>query len=158
MHDDLKQEGLIVIRSDVPLVRAGYANLIFLLLAVGLVLINQALSDFGIAKVIKGIMLVGFCLLMLKIYTQSVSKILIKDRKALVIVGPLSRTEIWIDDILETKVFGISSSMTIIFKIRRKSSVIPKFYFFVAVSTNYGSYADTRKKLDSLLMQLGCIQ
>jgi hypothetical protein len=153
MLADFKQEGLIVSSSDAPLIRAGYANLIFLLLAVGLILINQALIDFGIDKIIKGIMLVCFCLLMLKIYAHSVSKIFIKDGKALVVIGPFSRNEIGIDDILETKIYGIPSSMTLFIKVKKKSSPLPKFYFFVAVSTNYGSYADTRKKLEALLMQ-----
>lgn len=154
MLTDLKQEGLIVCSSNIPLVRAGYANLIFLLLTAGLILINQALSDFGIIQTIRGTLLLGFCLLMLKTYTHSVSKIFIKDGKTLVIIGPFSGTEIGIDEIIETNIYGVPSSMTIFLKVRKKSSSLPKFYFFVAASTNYGSYADTRSKLHSLLMQL----
>jgi len=81
-------------------------------------------------------------------------KFFIKDGKTLVIICACSGTEIGIDEIIETNIYGIPSSMTIFLKVRKKSSFLPKFYFFVASSTNYGSYADTRSKLHSLLMQL----
>jgi len=153
MSANFKQEGLTISRSDVPVIRVGFANIIFLLLFFGLILINQALNDFGIDIFIKEIILLCFCLATLKVYTHSISKIIIKDQKKLVIVGPFSNTEIDSAEIYRTTVYGIPSSMTIFLKVKKKLSFLPSVYFFVAVSTNYGSYADTKKKLILLMKQ-----
>ncbi|MFH1673858.1 MAG: hypothetical protein ABIF87_10610 [Pseudomonadota bacterium] len=150
----MKREGLIVSSSNVPVIRAGYSNIILLLLLVMLVLINQVLNDFGMALFPRGLILLGLCLVILKVYTHSVSRIFINDGKTLVLVGPFSESKINAGEIVETKVYGIPSSMTIFLKIKRKASTLPVFYFFVAASTSYGTYANTKTKLLSLLGEL----
>ncbi len=149
----LKQEDLIVSNSNVPLIRAGYANIIFLLLIIGLILIKQALSAFQIPAYVQWLLLSNYCLMILISYIHSISRISIKDKKTLVLTTPFSATKINNSEIDNAKVFAIPSSMTIILKIRRKTSALPEFYYFIAASTNYGSYADTRTKLVSLLTQ-----
>jgi hypothetical protein len=154
MRTGFKQDAIVVGSSNFPVIRAGYANIIFLLLIVGSVLINQAMNDLSINIVLKGITLSIFCLATLKAYTHSISKLFIKDGKTLVIVGPFSNSEIGTAEIVKTKVYGIQSSMTIFVKIKRKTKFLSSFYFFVAASTNYGSYTDTKLKLISLLKEL----
>ncbi len=153
MFDDFKQEGMAISSCDVPVIRVGFSNIIFLLFFIGLILINQVLNDYGVNIFVKGIILFCFCLSTLKVYTHSVSKIYIKDRKTIVIVGPFSDTKIELVEIIGVKIYGIPSSMTIFLEVKRKMYFLPSFYYFVSTSTNYGPYADTRIKLISLLKE-----
>jgi hypothetical protein len=154
MNTEFKQEGIIVGNSNYPVIRAGYANILFLLLIVWSILIYQAMNELNINLIVKGIILSVFLLATLKVYSHSISKLFTKDGMILVIVGPFSNIEIGSDEIVKTKVYGIQSSMTIFVKIQRKTKLLPSFYFFVAASTNYGSYANTRLKLISILSEL----
>ena len=154
MPADPKQEGLIVSGSDVPVLRAGWSNIILFVLLVWSVLINQVLKDIGIAPFVRGVVVLGLCLAGLKVYSHSVSRIFIKNGKTLVLIGPLAATEIDADDILETDVSGIPSSSTVLLKVKRRTSLLPTFYYFATFVTNYGGYDDTRAKLLSLLERL----
>ena len=154
MLADPKHEGLIVSGNTTPVIRAGYSNGMFLLLPVWSVLINEVLKEFGIAPFIRGVVLLGFCLAGLKVYSHSLSRIFIKNGKTLVLVGAFTETEIDADDILETKVYALLSCMQIFLKVKRKTSSLPAFYHFIAPVTNYGGCADTRTKLLLLLKRL----
>ncbi|KJS28277.1 MAG: hypothetical protein VR64_19705 [Desulfatitalea sp. BRH_c12] len=145
MSADFEQEGLAISSSDVPVIRVGFANIIFLLLLFGLILINQALNDFGIDIYIKEIILLCFCLATLKVYTHSISKIIIKDQKTLVIVGPFSNTEIDSAEIIRTTVYGIPSSMTIFLRLKKN-------YHFYLRSIFLSRY---RQTMDHTLTQKG---
>ena len=92
---------------------------------------------------------------MLKVYNHSVSKLFLKNRTRLIIVGPFSESVFDSSEVELTKVYGIPSSMTIFVMIKKTTSVLPKFYFFVALSTNCGSYADTITRLKLLLKEIG---
>lgn len=141
---------VIINNSNIPVIRAGYANFIFLLLVVGLILTNQALIDIGVIMALRLITLFLFCILMLKIYTQSISKILIKNEE-LIIVGPISQNVFRFDEMLDVKVYGLPTSMTIFVKIKEQATKLPKFFFFIAVSTNHGTYLNTKIEVETLL-------
>lgn len=155
MLSNMEHEGIIISRSNVPIIRAGLSNIIFLLLLVTLVLVNQVLYDFDMRLFPRILILLGICLVILKAYNHSVSRLFIKDGKNLVLVGPFSESVFDSSTIEVASVYGIPSSMTIFIMIKKKTSALPRFYFFVAVSTNYGSYADTKTKLVSLLKEMG---
>ncbi len=48
MCDDAQQEEIIINKSNMPVVRSGFSNIIFFLLIIFLILINQILNDFDI--------------------------------------------------------------------------------------------------------------
>jgi hypothetical protein len=157
MWADPEQEGLIVSRSDTPVVRAGWlANIMMpFLIAVWSVLINQVLKDLGIAPFIRGAVVLGVCLVGARLYSRVVCRIFIKNGKTLVVLGPFAATEINADDILKTDVCALTSCGWIILEVKRKSSRLPAFYhIFVAPVTNYGGCADTAAKLRVLLKRL----
>jgi hypothetical protein len=154
MPADRQDEGLIISGNTTPLIRVGYSNIIFFLLPVWSILINQALRDLGAAPLIRGTVLLALCVAALKVYSHAVSRIAIRDGRTLVLVGPFAETEIDAADILKADVFGFSSCMTIVLEIRRKTASLPMYYYFVAVVTNYGAHAETRAELLSLLRQL----
>ena len=150
MRDDLKQEALIVSSSNTPIIRAEFSNFILFLLFIGLIFINKVLIDFGFNFYLKFLILLGVCLIAFSIYNQSISRLHIKDEEELIITGPLFKSIFKLSEIEKVEVYGIPSSMTIFVTIKKKNSLIPKFYYFIAISTNYGAYADTKDKLISL--------
>jgi hypothetical protein len=154
MHVTTQQEEIIISGSSVPVIRAGYSNIIFLLLPITLILVNQLLNEFNTTIFPRTIILLIILIIVLKVYTHSVSRLYIKEGKTLVIVGPIFESTIDSSEIKMTKVYGIPSSMTIFFVIKKANVTLPKFYFFVAVSTNYGPYKSTKLKLVSLLREL----
>jgi hypothetical protein len=154
MHISNDKNGIIINSNQLPIIRAGYANIIFLLLAVVLILANQILVDFSSAIVLRILVLLAIFILILKIYTHSLSRIYV-DEKNLVFIRPISKSIIDTTRIMKTKVYGIPSSMTIFIQIKKRGELLPLLYFFVATSTNCGSYMDTKAKLISLLRKLG---
>jgi hypothetical protein len=148
-----KEKGMVVGSSDIKMIRVGFSNIIFIIFFVGLILLNQVLNDLNINILVKGIILLVFCLATLKVYTHSVSRIYINDGKTIVIVGPFSIVEIDLLEISKTKIYGIPSSMTIFLEIKRKMNFFPSFYYFVSTSTNYGPYNDTMIKLASMISE-----
>jgi hypothetical protein len=145
---------IIVTSSNVPIIRSGFSNVIFFLLAVALIFVNQILNDFGVPPLIKTIIAIIICVVALKVYGRSVSKLYVKDGKNLVIVGPVSESMIDVSEIEKADVYGIPSSMTIFVIVKTKKANFPKWYFFVSVSTNCGSYAETKTRLTGLLGEL----
>jgi hypothetical protein len=154
MHINTDKDAIIVNSSHLPVIRAGYSNIIFLLFAIALILANQVLVDLNTAIYSKIIVFLVMCYVALKLYTHSVSRLYIKDKKSLVFIGPISKSIIDVSKIKMTKVYGIPSSMTMLIQVKKKDAAIPIFYFFVAISTNCGSFMDTKIKLISLLRKL----
>lgn len=151
---NMEHEGIVVSGSNVPVIRAGFSNILFLLLIIILILINQLFLGFNMSLFPRLLILFVICLVMLKVYNQSVSKLFLKDRTKLVIIGPFSESAFDSSEIELTRVYGIPSSMTIFIMIKKTTSVLPKFYFFVALSTNCGSYEDTKTRLQLLLKEI----
>lgn len=154
MYVNTDKNAIIVNSSHLPVIRAGYSNIIFLLLAIALILANQILVDLNIAIYSRILVFLIICFVTLKVYTHSVSRLYIKDKKSLVFIGPISKSIIDASKIKMTTVYGIPSSMILFIRIQKKDVAFPIFYFFVAVSTNYGSYKDTKIKLISLLRKI----
>ena len=140
MNISSDKDVIIVNSSQLPIIRAGYSNIIFLLLAVALILVNQILIDINSSVYIKTLVLLVTTIITFKVYTHSVSKLYIKDNKNLVFVGPISESIVDASKIKMTKVYGIPSSMTLLIKINKQGTVLPVFHYFIAVSTNCGSY------------------
>lgn len=157
MLSNIENEGIIISRSNVPIIRAGFSNIIFLFLIIALILVNQMIYDINIPLFYRLLILLGVLLVILKIYNHSVSRLFLKDEKSIVLVGPFSETVFDSSEIKATQVYGIPSSMTIFIMIKKTASFFPKFYFFVALSTNYGSYTDTKTKLISLLKEVNIL-
>ena len=161
MSSNIENEGIIISNSNLPIIRAGFANIILLLLFIALILVNQMLNSFNVPLFFRALILLGVFLVMLKIYNHSVSRLFFKDGKSIVLVGPFCETVFDSSEIKATQVYGIPTSMTIFIMIKKTTSFVPKFYFFVALSTNHGSYTDTKTKLISLLKEInfvGCQQ
>ena len=154
MYVNTDKDAIIVNSSHLPVIRAGYSNIIFLLLAIALILANQILVDLNIAIYLRILVFLIICFVTLKVYTHSVSRLYIKDKKSLVFIGPICKSIINASKIKMTTVYGIPSSMILFIRIQKKDVAFPIFYFFVAVSTNYGSYKDTKIKLISLLRKI----
>jgi len=150
MCDDSQQKEIIINSSNIPVIRSGFSNIIFLLLFIFLILLNQILNDFDIGIFLKMVVFLVICILTLKIYNCSIARIYIKNGKKLVLVGPVSQSTIDTSRIEKVEVYGIPSSMTIFITIKIKDTKLPKFYFFVSVSTNCGSYTDTKIRLMAL--------
>ncbi len=151
MCDDSQQKEIIINSSNIPVIRSGFSNIIFLLLFIFLILVNQILNDFDISFFLRMVIFLVVCILTLKIYSCSIARICIENGEKLVLVGPVSQSTIDVSKIEKVAVYGIPSSMTISIMIKIKDIKLPKFYFFIAVSTNCGSYADTKIRLMSLL-------
>ena len=151
------KDAIIVNISHVPVIRAGYFNVIFLLLAFALILANQILIDLNVAVYTRLLVLLIICLVTLKVYNHSVSKLYLKNNNSLIVIGPFFTSIIPASKIEATKVYGIPSSMTIFLQIKRNDAKFPVIYFFIAISTNQGSYKDTKLKLVSLLGKLNSV-
>lgn len=149
-----KHKEIVISASNTPVIRAGFSNLLFLFLIVILILVNHMLYSFNISLFLRLLFLFAICLMMLKVYNHSVSKLFLKDKSSLILVGPFSKTIFDSSEIELTEVYGIPSSMTIFIMIKKKTSVLSKFFFFVALSTSCGSYADTKKRLELLLKEI----
>jgi hypothetical protein len=154
MHINSDKDIIIVNSSHLPIIRVGYSNIIFFLLAIALIFVNQILIEINSSVYIKFLILLAISSMTFKVYTHSVSRLYIKDNKSLVFVGPISKSIIDASKIRMTKVYGIPSSMTIFILIKKRGTAIPVFHFFIAVSTNYGSYLDAKRKLIALLQKL----
>lgn len=151
MTSPLSQDELVVSRSRTRVLRAGYANAILLLAAIGLFLANQALLEGGANALARAVVLIGLGLGVLKVYSWSLSRLYIEQGRTLVLVGPLSRSAIELSDIVGYEVGGIPASQFVSVKIRVRSSRWPRYRFFVAVFTNLGPYSETRARLQELL-------
>lgn len=148
------KDAIIVNSSYVPVIRAGYFNIIFLLLAFALILANQILIDLNFGLYARLLVLLIIFFVTLKIYNHSVSRLYIENDNNLIVIGPFFKSTIDASKIKATKVYGIPSSMTIFFQIKINDAKFPVIYFFIAISTNQGSYKDTKLKLISLLGKL----
>lgn len=154
MSTQPQQEGLIVSGSTNPLVRAGYANLIFFLLFVFSLLINEALGGLGATASLRGLVILALCLVGLRAYSHAAARIAVKNGDTLVVVGPFGETQIRAADIVEAEVWGYPLCMMTVVKIRRKTARFPSYYHFTAVATNWGAQAETQTRLRALLAQL----
>ncbi|GEM_PF-2875558 len=159
MGAEPEEEGLIVTDGEVPVLRAGYANMLWFCTLVASVLLNQVLKDVGAAPFIRGVAVTALCVAAWKMYNQYVSRIFIKDGSTLVIVGPLAETHVHADDIVATDVSVHASAFTVVLKVTRRGSLFPAFcYFVVAPVTNYGGCADSGTRLRLLLKRLADVQ
>ena len=121
------------------------------MLAIALILVNQIISDLNLTVYGRICVLLIICLVTLKLYKHSVSKLYITGTGSLVVIGPFSKSRIDTSKIKMARVYGIPSSMTILLKVKKIDAKLPAFFYFIAVSTNHGSYMDTKIKLLSLL-------
>ncbi len=144
-------ETLIVSNSNVPIVRAGYANLIWLLLPIALVLLDQGLEDLKAGPGARVLLLAGLCLMALTNYLHALSAISVSDDNTLTLVRPVSSTRIPISSIDHVTLYSLPASMFIYLKVKKKASRLPSFFFFVAASTSSGGFADTERKLGDLI-------
>ena len=152
-YDDPHDE-IVINRSSVPIIRAGFSNIIFFLAIVASILLNQAMKDFDISLLLRTIAVMLVCLGTIRIYSCSLAKILIRDSKTLVLISPVSEILIDASKIERSKVTGIPSCLTTFILIKMRKSRFPNFYFFVAVSTNHGPYEETMIKLTAMLREL----
>ncbi|MBW1677775.1 MAG: hypothetical protein JRF57_16320 [Deltaproteobacteria bacterium] len=151
MSADIQHQDIIINSSGTPVLRSGFSNLIFVLLAIMLVFANQILNEFYITLLPKTVIFLIIIIVAFKIYGHSISRLTLKNGQKIVMVGPISKATIDISEIERAQVSGIPSSMIIFIELKMKNARLPKWYFFVAFSTNCGSYNDTKAKLVELL-------
>jgi hypothetical protein len=137
--------------SRVPIIRSGYANLIFFLSFIALLLVNYIPTEYELPLLFKVLISIFICIVTLKAYACSVSRIFLTNENELVIEGPVSESTFNTSLIEKAEVYGIPSSMAIFFILKFNNLRFPKFFFFVAVSTNCGSYSATKECLTELL-------
>jgi len=151
MDSSAKDKELKISGSTVPIIRAGFANIIFIVLFSFLVLLNQLLSDLSLSTLPRAILVILIIALAIKIYLHSVSRFYIREDGSFVIVGPLFEKRIHLLNVAKTKIYGMPTSMTIVLMIKTKNSLLPSFFFFVAISNFLGPFNETKEKLASIL-------
>jgi len=149
-----RQKEIIITSSNVPVIRSGFSNILFFLLFIAVIVVNRILNDFNVSLVPKALIILFICVVTLQIYCRSVSKIYFKDGSGIVIVGPIFESKIDASQIEKIDVYGIPSSMTIFLTIKMKKTRLPKWYFFIAVSTNCGSFEATRTRLTEISSEI----
>lgn len=151
MELDRQQKEIIVSTSNIPIIRAGYANSIIFIAYSWSALIWQFMTYIGTLYIAKWFALIIGFYLFIFIYNRALSKIIINENY-LVMEHPLSRSNICWNVVREVKVLDFPPSLTVILRIKYVNRSLPKFYYFVSPSTSAGSYNDT---LDTLSLLLG---
>lgn len=146
-----QNQHIIVSNIEKPILRAGLSNIIFLLLIIFLISVNQILNEFFVNILLKSIIFLMIFIVTLKMYSHSISKIFVNNLGKLIVIGPISKTTIEISEIEKVEISGIPSSMIIFILLKMKNATLPKCFFIIALSTNCGSYSDTKAKLIELL-------
>ena len=150
MASDSDPTEIIITSSNVPVIRSGLSNILFFLCIIAVIFFNQILKELHVSLLPRLICILIICTAALAIYSRSVARIYFKDGRAVVIVRPVSETELEASQIKSIDVYGIPASMTIFLLVRMRKIKFPKWFFFVAVSTNCGSYGATFTKLKKL--------
>lgn len=151
MSKEHQQREIIINSSEIPILRAGLSNIILFLLLISLIYTNQLLNEISLTLLPKIVIFLIIIIVTLKVYSNSISRLSVKDGNQLIIVGPISKTTIDTSKIVKTDISGIPSSMIILVMFKMKNATLPKCYFFVALSTSCGSYSDSKKELADLL-------
>jgi hypothetical protein len=142
---------IIFCDSTVPVIRGGISNVLFLVLFAAIIGLNQSLKDLDADDILRILSVSFLCLLTMRVYVSSVSRLYVKNGNKLVLVNPIRESVITISEIEKTQVSGIPSSMIILLTMKCKTRKLPRFHFMIAVSTNLGGYEDTRMGLISFL-------
>lgn len=143
-------EEILVYSSELPVLRGGLYNLIFLLLLIFLIYANQIMSALSMTVMVRLVVFVVCVLVSLILYSHCVTKLSVESAGNLVIVSPISKRSIIVSEIRKTEIFGIPASASIFVLLKIENARLPKWFFLLALSTNCGSYRDTKSKLTQI--------
>lgn len=115
--------------SEIPLIRAGGANLDFFLGFIFVWIANGISVDFGIGPVPKYALIGAGCLGLFQLYRASLSKISVT-RTKLCLTGSIDRIEIPLQEIQSVKIWTAHISPGGTLKIKEKKRIFPRYFFF----------------------------
>lgn len=115
--------------SEIPVIRAGGANLDFFLGFIFVWMVNHISTDFGIGSVPKFLIIGAGCLALFQLYRASLSKISVT-RTKLCLTGSIDRIEIPLQEIQSVKIWAVHTSPGGALKIKERGRLIPRYFFF----------------------------
>lgn len=137
---------LVVNESKTPVLRAGYANLLFVLAPIFALLLDKVLSEKGLVDIYRAGVLVFIPIVFLGMYSVAVSRINLA-QSGLCFVCSFKTVRIPLQRIQDVSLFEIPSCLTACLRVKEKGRIFPHFFYFIAVSTNLGPFSETVRQL-----------
>ena len=145
---------LYITKSDIPFIRAGYANF-FLLILVGWIIGGlEFINDFNM-PIIGTFFLILFTIFILYCYLISLSRISFKNDE-ICLVASINRKIIKVNEIKRILISTSKINSTITLKIWVKNRTIAFRYYFVIMSeTSFGTRDETLRRIEELIRDYG---
>jgi hypothetical protein len=140
---------VVVNNSNMPVIRAGYGNIIILIAFCITLLVNEVFFALGASQVTRYLIVCALILLFFVAYSLSVSRINFNEDVAEIICS-FRRYSIRYSNLSHVNIYIIPSCMFTIMVLRFKKRHFCVFHY-VAVSTNRGSAHDSARYLRQMI-------
>ena len=152
----MPRSALIITHTDIPLIRAGMANLLIFILVIWIKIGVELIREFEVPY-FGSLLLLLTVAYFLRQYFSTVSKILFYEGR-LSIVGTINTKSFDVNKIEKIKIAASPSSYNafISIKVKLKNRFLPMYFNFVVIkNTSFGKFEKTLKGIEEQICRYG---